>query len=396
MTWRSINCAFGKLALGLGLDRVVGVMKRMGVKSKLLAVPALATGGNEISPIDMASAFTSITNLGIHHDPYYIDRIEGPDGKVIYEHKDAGVQVLDPNVAAPGRRHPQDPDHAGHRAAGRARRRPAGRRQDRHAGQQHQRLVRRRHAAVHDGRVDGELAEQHRQDDRHPGVPGLPEGPGRHVPGAHLEGVHGRGPRRPPGGGLAEAGASRRARRRACTCPAPSARPASLPDGNADPRRRPDGQAAARSVRRRPWPRCRAARSTTARRSRRCRPAWSSTTAGRAAEADDDDGRASDSTPPEQPSTRRSATATAGPRHRRQEAAGHDQGAADHQEALAACCSGSSGGSLVIAWLVFHDPAIDYRVLLLGAAAARPRRRALRRGPRAALGRRSAWCCSSW
>ena len=25
------------------------------------------------------------------------------------------------------------------------------------------------------------------------------------------------------------------------------------------------------------------------------------------------------------------------------------------------------GGSLVIAWLVFHDPAIDYRVLLLGA-----------------------------
>ena len=24
------------------------------------------------------------------------------------------------------------------------------------------------------------------------------------------------------------------------------------------------------------------------------------------------------------------------------------------------------GGSLVIAWLVFHDPAIDYRVLLLG------------------------------
>ena len=75
-------------------------MKRMGITSKLLAVPALATGGNEISPIDMASAFTSLTDLGIHHDPYFIDRIEGPDGKVIYEHKDAGVQVLDSNVAA--------------------------------------------------------------------------------------------------------------------------------------------------------------------------------------------------------------------------------------------------------------------------------------------------------
>src|SRR4029079_16783750 len=79
MTYRSINCAYAKLALGLGLERVTGVMKRMGVNSKLQAVPALATGGNEISPIDMASAFSSIANLGVHHDPYYIDRIEGPD-----------------------------------------------------------------------------------------------------------------------------------------------------------------------------------------------------------------------------------------------------------------------------------------------------------------------------
>ena len=82
-------------------------MQRMGVKSKLLAVPALATGGNEISPLDMASAFSSITNLGIHHEPYYIDRIEGPDGKVVYERVDDGRPVLDPNVAADGRRHPE-------------------------------------------------------------------------------------------------------------------------------------------------------------------------------------------------------------------------------------------------------------------------------------------------
>lgn len=100
MTWRSINCAYAKLALGLGLERVTGVMKRMGVTNKLLAVPALATGGNEISPLDMASAFTAITNSGVHHEPYYIDRIEGPDGKVIYENPKAGTQVLDANVAA--------------------------------------------------------------------------------------------------------------------------------------------------------------------------------------------------------------------------------------------------------------------------------------------------------
>ena len=133
-TARSINCTFGKLALGLGLDRTTAVMQRMGVKSKLLAVPALATGGNEISPLDMASAFSSITNLGIHHEPYYIDRIEGPDGKVVYERVDDGRPVLDPNVAADGRRHPEGPHHQRHRAGerrspevGRRRARPAPR-----------------------------------------------------------------------------------------------------------------------------------------------------------------------------------------------------------------------------------------------------------------------------
>ena len=99
-TWFSIDCAYGRLALGVGLDRVVGVMKRMGITSTLRAVPALATGNNEISPIDMASAFSGVADLGVHHDPYYIESIQDPTGKVIYQHQDPGRQVLDPNVAA--------------------------------------------------------------------------------------------------------------------------------------------------------------------------------------------------------------------------------------------------------------------------------------------------------
>ncbi len=99
-TWFSIDCAYGRLALGVGLDRVVGVMKRMGITSTLRAVPALATGNNEMSPIDMASAFSGVADLGVHHDPYYIESIQDPAGKVIYQHQDPGRQVLDPNVAA--------------------------------------------------------------------------------------------------------------------------------------------------------------------------------------------------------------------------------------------------------------------------------------------------------
>ena len=35
---------------------------------------------NPMAPIDMASGMQTIANQGLHHDPYYIDYIEKPDG----------------------------------------------------------------------------------------------------------------------------------------------------------------------------------------------------------------------------------------------------------------------------------------------------------------------------
>jgi membrane peptidoglycan carboxypeptidase len=109
MTWASINCAFGRLSQVIGLHRVVDSMYRMAASSYLQPdmkgrapiepLASLATGANPMAPLDMASGMQTIANQGLHHEPYYVDYIDGPDGKRTYTHDDPGVQVLDPSVA---------------------------------------------------------------------------------------------------------------------------------------------------------------------------------------------------------------------------------------------------------------------------------------------------------
>jgi penicillin-binding protein 1A len=99
MTWRSNNCAYARLSQIVGLNRVVDTAKRMGVDSQLYPYASFATGANETSTLDMASGFQTLANQGLHKDAYFIERIEGPDGKVIYQHDDPGQQVLDPGAA---------------------------------------------------------------------------------------------------------------------------------------------------------------------------------------------------------------------------------------------------------------------------------------------------------
>jgi penicillin-binding protein 1A len=111
MTWASINCAYARLSQIVGLDRVVDTTYRMAnnlylfqgrspeEREPLRPYASFATGANELSPLDMASGAQTLANGGLHMQPYYIERIEGPDG-VLFQHSDAGVQVLTPEANA--------------------------------------------------------------------------------------------------------------------------------------------------------------------------------------------------------------------------------------------------------------------------------------------------------
>ena len=86
-TQRSSNCAFLRLGQVVGLDRVAEVAHRMGITTPLNpAALSMPIGAFEVLPVDMAASYASLANDGIYNPPYYVDRIEGPDGEVLYEH----------------------------------------------------------------------------------------------------------------------------------------------------------------------------------------------------------------------------------------------------------------------------------------------------------------------
>jgi penicillin-binding protein 1A len=61
--------------------------------------PSFATGANELSAFDMASAAQTIANGGVHHEPYFIERIEGPNGTIYTHVQQDGEQVISVDVA---------------------------------------------------------------------------------------------------------------------------------------------------------------------------------------------------------------------------------------------------------------------------------------------------------
>ncbi len=109
--WSSSDCGFIRLSYSVGLHRIVDSVYRMahsayfyqgqptGDHKSFDPIGATATGNNVLSPMDMAAGMQTITNQGLHHDPYFVEFIEQPDGTRFYTHFDPGVQVLDPNVA---------------------------------------------------------------------------------------------------------------------------------------------------------------------------------------------------------------------------------------------------------------------------------------------------------
>jgi membrane peptidoglycan carboxypeptidase len=73
----------------------------MGITSELNRDPAIALGGLTygVSPLEMASAYATLSNSGQHIEPTIIRRIRDADGKIIWEAKPKTDQALSPGVA---------------------------------------------------------------------------------------------------------------------------------------------------------------------------------------------------------------------------------------------------------------------------------------------------------
>ncbi len=94
----SINVVFAQLALQVTPAAIVTAAHDMGIKSDLLAVPSITLGTNSVSPLEMASAYQTFANDGVHCAPFAVTRILNSSG-VLYRHKPDCQSVLKPDTA---------------------------------------------------------------------------------------------------------------------------------------------------------------------------------------------------------------------------------------------------------------------------------------------------------
>lgn len=103
-TQRSVNAVFVQLSVDAGLENVVEVANRMGIDSELLPVCSLTLGTNEVTPLEMASAFATLANGGKHCEPFAIQRVLDRRGKPLEgfpkKPKPRCKQVVEPEIAA--------------------------------------------------------------------------------------------------------------------------------------------------------------------------------------------------------------------------------------------------------------------------------------------------------
>ncbi|MFI5263144.1 MAG: penicillin-binding transpeptidase domain-containing protein, partial [Candidatus Kapaibacterium sp.] len=96
----SINlCAIHALLDLTNATDVVKFAKRMGIKSNIPAVPSIALGTAEVSPLELTSAYSVFANDGIKTAPYGILRVEDRNGKVIYRAKPEFEFVFEPKIS---------------------------------------------------------------------------------------------------------------------------------------------------------------------------------------------------------------------------------------------------------------------------------------------------------
>lgn len=80
---RSVNSITAQMMQSLKAENVVEFAHRVGIESKLDAVPSLCLGTSDVSLYEMVGAYSTFVNNGIHTQPFFLTRIEDKNGNVI-------------------------------------------------------------------------------------------------------------------------------------------------------------------------------------------------------------------------------------------------------------------------------------------------------------------------
>jgi len=95
----SMNVATVKVGEMVGFDTIVDFAKKAGLNYNIQPTPAVALGSYDVTPMEMAGAYTIFANQGVYVKPSFVTMVRAQDGKAIFNNKKEERQVLDPRVA---------------------------------------------------------------------------------------------------------------------------------------------------------------------------------------------------------------------------------------------------------------------------------------------------------
>jgi penicillin-binding protein 1A len=114
-TLESSNCGFVRLGQVVGMRNVIDMAKALGFRNPVWNSPDTTGqpphamnpyfsqeafgGGFEVSALDMAGAYATFANDGVHNETYLVDRIEDSSGHVIWSHKLSPKRVMSSQAA---------------------------------------------------------------------------------------------------------------------------------------------------------------------------------------------------------------------------------------------------------------------------------------------------------
>jgi penicillin-binding protein 1A len=96
----SDNTVFARLTLDVGPKPVADLAQQMGIQSHLKPVPSVGLGANAVSPLDLATAYATLADGGVAHQPTILEKVEFPGGHTDGASKPRGKRVFDEKVAA--------------------------------------------------------------------------------------------------------------------------------------------------------------------------------------------------------------------------------------------------------------------------------------------------------
>ncbi len=100
-TIKSVNVVYSQLIMKIGAYGIANLAMDMGIETLLDPYPSIGLGGltTGVSPLEVCTAFSTIADYGVRHDPVAILKVTDKDGNIYEEYEEESRQVLSPIIA---------------------------------------------------------------------------------------------------------------------------------------------------------------------------------------------------------------------------------------------------------------------------------------------------------